>query len=77
VLSLQEDYLIRCNNDQAMKQAGLSDPSKCYVVDDSCGHVDAAHAIGWAKCVHFFERENLGGEIFHTKGKWCRRDRDP
>jgi len=37
----------------AMKQAGLSDPSKCYFVDDNRGHVDAARALGWAKCVHF------------------------
>jgi pyrimidine and pyridine-specific 5'-nucleotidase len=50
-----------------MKQAGLSDPSKCYFVDDNRGHVDAARALGWAKCVHFCERENLEGEKIHTE----------
>lgn len=55
------------NNYQAMKQAGLSDLSKCYFVDDSRGHVDAARAVGWAKCVHFCERENLEGEKIQTE----------
>ena len=45
-----------------MKQAGLFDPSKCYLVDDNRGHVDAARAVSWAKCVHFCERENPEGE---------------
>lgn len=26
-------------------EAGLSDPSKCYFVDDNRGHVDAARAV--------------------------------
>lgn len=48
-------------------EAGLSDPSKCYFVDDNRGHVDAARAVGWAKCVHFCERDNLEGEKGHTE----------
>ena len=54
--------LVRCNNYQAMKQAGLSDPSKCYFVDDNRGHVYTARAVGWALCVHFCDRENPEGE---------------
>lgn len=44
-----------------------SGPSKCYFVDDNRGHVDAARAVGWAKCVHFCKRENSEGEKIHTK----------
>lgn len=38
-----------------MKQANVSDPSKCYFVDDNRGNIDAARAEGWGKCVHFCE----------------------
>ncbi|KAF8639633.1 hypothetical protein AX17_000898 [Amanita inopinata Kibby_2008] len=40
----------------AMQQAGITDPSKCYFVDDNIGNVKAAHAQGWGNCVHFCER---------------------
>jgi len=40
----------------AMKQANVSDPSKCYFVDDSLGNIDGARAVGWAKCAHFCEQ---------------------
>ena len=49
-------------------QQGLSDPSKCYLVDDNRGHVDTARALGWAKCVHFCERENSEGETDRENG---------
>jgi pyrimidine and pyridine-specific 5'-nucleotidase len=39
-----------------MKQANVSDPSKCYFVDDNRINVDAARALGWAHCVHFCEK---------------------
>jgi len=39
-----------------MKQANVSDPSKCYFVDDNRKNVDAAHALGWEHCVHFCEK---------------------
>lgn len=39
-----------------MKQANVSDPSKCYFIDDSRGNIDGALAQGWAKCVHFCEK---------------------
>jgi len=39
-----------------MKQAGVSDPSKCYFVDDNRGNIDGAIAQGWYKCVHFREK---------------------
>ena len=38
-----------------MKKASISDPSKCYFVDDSKINVDGARALGWARCVHFSE----------------------
>lgn len=40
---------------QAMEKADISDPSKCYFVDDSRSNVDGARAQGWARCVHFSE----------------------
>ncbi|KAG5342535.1 hypothetical protein C0989_000663 [Termitomyces sp. Mn162] len=40
----------------AMKKANISDPSKCYFVDDSRGNINGARAQGWAKCVHFCEK---------------------
>jgi len=39
----------------ALKIAGVSDPSKCYFIDDSKKNVIAAKELGWAKCVHFSE----------------------
>ena len=41
---------------QAMKKAGVTDPAKCYFVDDSRGNVKAARQLGWGHCVHFYER---------------------
>ncbi|KAG6810876.1 hypothetical protein H0H92_009997 [Tricholoma furcatifolium] len=40
----------------AMKQANVSDPSKCYFIDDNRGNIDGARALGWANCVHFCEK---------------------
>lgn len=39
-----------------MKEAGVTDPSKCYFVDDNRGNIDGAIAQGWGKCVHFCEK---------------------
>lgn len=39
-----------------MKQACVTDPSKCYFVDDNRKNVDAARALGWRHCVHFCEK---------------------
>lgn len=39
-----------------MGLAGISDPSKCYFVDDSRANVQAAWRVGWGRCVHFCER---------------------
>jgi len=39
-----------------MKQAGITDPSKCYFIDDNRGNVNGAIAQGWRKCVHFREK---------------------
>ncbi|KAJ3500874.1 hypothetical protein NMY22_g19116 [Coprinellus aureogranulatus] len=50
----------------ALKKAGVTDPSKCYFVDDNRKNVDAAKELGWGRCVHFCERgvENVeGGKI--------------
>jgi pyrimidine and pyridine-specific 5'-nucleotidase len=41
---------------QALRQANVTDPSKCLFVDDNRGNVDAAVGLGWGRCVHFCER---------------------
>lgn len=41
--------------DQALAKAGVSDPSKCYFIDDSRTNVDAAKRLGWSHCIHFCE----------------------
>jgi pyrimidine and pyridine-specific 5'-nucleotidase len=40
---------------QALKTAHLSDPSKCYFIDDSLNNVKGAKALGWGRCVHYDE----------------------
>ena len=40
---------------QALRQANLSDPSKCFFVDDNRKNVDVAKKLGWGSCVHFCE----------------------
>ncbi|CAA7259847.1 unnamed protein product [Cyclocybe aegerita] len=58
------DYLVKdfsCKPEpvfyeMAMKQAGVTDPSKCYFVDDNRKNVDAACSVGWGHCVHFCEK---------------------
>ncbi|KAL0949452.1 hypothetical protein HGRIS_009507 [Hohenbuehelia grisea] len=39
----------------ALKTAGISDPSKCYFIDDSLSNIKAAKKLGWGRCVHFCE----------------------
>lgn len=46
-----------------MKVASVTDPSKCYFVDDSLSNVKAARALGWGNCVHFCERG-----LLHVEG---------
>jgi pyrimidine and pyridine-specific 5'-nucleotidase len=41
---------------QALKQANITDPSKCYFIDDNRENVDAARKQGWSHCVHFCEK---------------------
>ncbi len=48
---------------QAMKVANVSDPAKCYFVDDSLANVKAARGLGWGHCVHFCERG-----LLHVEG---------
>jgi pyrimidine and pyridine-specific 5'-nucleotidase len=48
-------YGLRLSLVQAMKQANISDPSKCYFVDDSRLNVTSAKELGWGHCVHFYE----------------------
>ncbi|KIL00627.1 hypothetical protein PAXRUDRAFT_821525 [Paxillus rubicundulus Ve08.2h10] len=39
----------------AMKMAKITDPSKCFFIDDSKLNVIAAKELGWGRCVHFHE----------------------
>lgn len=41
---------------QALNIVGVSNPSKCFFVDDSISNVRAAKERGWGRCVHFCER---------------------
>ena len=41
---------------QALSQAKVTDPSKCFFVDDSRSNVIAAQTLGWGRCVHFSEQ---------------------
>jgi pyrimidine and pyridine-specific 5'-nucleotidase len=41
---------------QAMRTAGVSDPSKIFFIDDSKANVLGAIAAGWGHCVHFCEQ---------------------
>lgn len=40
---------------QALNQAGVTDPSKCYFIDDSLKNVVAAKKLGWGSCVLYRE----------------------
>ncbi|KXN89669.1 hypothetical protein AN958_05536 [Leucoagaricus sp. SymC.cos] len=54
----------------AMKQAGVTDSSKCYFIDDNRSNVDGALAQGWRKCVHFCEKglEAMEGGVLKQIG---------
>jgi len=41
---------------QALKQAKVTDASKCLFIDDRQDNVEAAKRLGWGRCVHFEER---------------------
>lgn len=41
---------------QAMERANMTDPSKCYFIDDNRKNVDAAQVLNWGHCVHFCEK---------------------
>jgi len=41
--------------DDAMAQAKVKDPSKCFFVDDNLKNVQAARTLGWGSCVYFQE----------------------
>lgn len=43
--------------DQALDDAGLSDPLSAYFVDDSGLNTKAANSYGWGKVIQFVERE--------------------
>ena len=54
-----------------MKQAGISDPSKCLFVDDSRTNVEAAQKLGWGRCVYFCEygmQVVEGGKVKELRG---------
>ncbi|KAF9268072.1 pyrimidine 5-nucleotidase [Marasmius fiardii PR-910] len=41
---------------QAMEKAGVTDPSKCYFVDDNKRNIEAALELGWKNSVQFVEK---------------------
>ena len=38
-----------------MRKAGVTDPKKCFFIDDSRTNVAAALKLGWERVVHFCE----------------------
>jgi pyrimidine and pyridine-specific 5'-nucleotidase len=40
-----------------LETARVSDPTKCYFIDDSRSNVEAARRLGWGHCVHFVEKD--------------------
>ncbi|KAK1236474.1 putative suppressor of disruption of TFIIS [Marasmius sp. AFHP31] len=57
---------------KAMEKAGVSDPSKCYFVDDNKRNVEAALNLGWKHSVHFCEKglEHVeGGKVMEINLK--------
>ncbi|TFK55962.1 pyrimidine 5-nucleotidase [Heliocybe sulcata] len=40
---------------KALEKAGVTDPARCYFVDDNRGNVVAAIRLGWGHCVQFSE----------------------
>ncbi|KIJ99381.1 hypothetical protein K443DRAFT_102294 [Laccaria amethystina LaAM-08-1] len=47
----------------AMRRVGISDPSKCYFVDDNRSNIDSAQAEGWAKCIKEIDNERGPGAV--------------
>jgi pyrimidine and pyridine-specific 5'-nucleotidase len=41
---------------QALEKAQVTDPTKCYFIDDSRANVEAARKANWGHCVHFVEQ---------------------
>ena len=56
----------------------MTDPSKCYFIDDSRLNIEAARKLGWGHCVHFVEHgleaveggktKELGSDKSHLDG---------
>jgi len=51
---------------EAMVRAGISDPSKCFFVDDSLKNVRVAKSLGWGSCVYY--KEPPSEDSIATKG---------
>ncbi|EDR12886.1 uncharacterized protein LACBIDRAFT_245826 [Laccaria bicolor S238N-H82] len=47
----------------ALRRVGISDPSKCYFVDDNRSNIDSARAEGWAKCIKQIDNEREPGAV--------------
>jgi pyrimidine and pyridine-specific 5'-nucleotidase len=63
---------------KALAKAGITDPSKCYFIDDARANVETARRLGWGHCVHFVERgleaveggrvKKIGSDRSHMEG---------
>jgi len=50
-----------------MRNAGITDKSKCYFIDDSAWNCQAALEYGWSHVVHKLEPEDSDPEFAHGR----------
>ncbi|ODV85341.1 hypothetical protein CANARDRAFT_199459 [[Candida] arabinofermentans NRRL YB-2248] len=60
--------------EKALNDAGVSDPSNAYFVDDSGLNVEAAKKLGWGKVIQFVERDEDMAELVGNRSEELKAD---